>query len=112
MARPAKAPAPEEQSDLELPEDPSSTSKSTKAEQSALKAKVFQITDEVEDLKRQLDLKKELLSDAVFELKQSRGGKSFKDPSGMIWRFASRGKGKEVPAHFLQRVGAQDVEEL
>jgi len=80
------------------------------ADKSALKAKVDGITEEVEELKRQIDLKKEILSDAVFELKQALGGKSFKDSQGTVWMFSSRGK--ETPTHFLRRQGSSEIEEL
>jgi hypothetical protein len=80
------------------------------AEKAALKGRVDSITAEVEDLKRQIDLKKEVLSDAVFELKSALGGRPFKDVHGNVWMFSSRGK--ENPTHFLRRQGAQDIEEL
>jgi hypothetical protein len=80
------------------------------ADKAALKAKVDGITEEIEELKRQIDLKKEFLSDTVFELKQALNGKPFKDANGNVWMFSSRGK--ENPTHFLRRQGAQDIEEL
>jgi len=103
-----ETPGPEvQESFLADPQDPRTYSASEKA---TLKGRVDSITAEVEDLKRQIDLKKELLSDAVFELKQALGGKPFKDVHGNVWMFSSRGK--ENPTHFLRRQGAQDIEEL
>lgn len=111
--RTARTQSPSTQPDLELVAEQTRTTGEhsySAADKAALKAKVDGITEEVEELKRQIDLKKEVLSDAVFELKQALGGKPFKDAQGTVWMFSSRGK--DNPTHFLRRQGAQDIEEL